>query len=544
MPRIPHGKVITTDDVENARRAMADVDAGPFAFAVAAPRTCRTSTTSSRPAERPGRVAARVGGHRGEPQGAGLDDGRRRPARPGRRTARPRRLHLLRAVRRPRRHPRGRLRACASGGRRGPARPDHGPAVAARGPNARSATLRTATLDLDSVYGPPARRHPPTPDRMLVGTVSDLQGARTRRCRPPARAWTTTCPGAASPDIAHDRAALIGDPRNDENTDHRPAARRVPQGAQRGWSTRACTLRAGPPDAAPALPARRRPRLPHAGRRPGRRRRRVANGNRWYRRRWPSRSSCRWSSRVAGYRFGHTMVRSGVRLQPQLPTAARRAGRGRDLELLFTFTALSGQLGFGTADDTLPDELDHRVGAARSGTARARGSRRRLDTRLAHAPATGRRCSTCRPSTVSPSRGWPPGWRCATCCAATGSACRVLAEAAAGGGAHLGAVGSTIVAEVLVGLVHRSDDSILRSPPGGPSRCRSSRRAASSWPTSCASPACCSVARRPGSTSSWPARPCRASRRPSWATPRAGRRSSRRTRAVVRRFDRISPAWC
>jgi hypothetical protein len=41
----------------------------------------------------------------------------------------------------------------------------------------------------------------------------------------------------------------------------------------------------------------------------------------------------------------------------------------------------------------------------------------------------------------------------------------VLAEAAAlGGGQRLGPVGSTIVAEVLVGLVRRSENSILRSP--------------------------------------------------------------------------------
>jgi hypothetical protein len=40
----------------------------------------------------------------------------------------------------------------------------------------------------------------------------------------------------------------------------------------------------------------------------------------------------------------------------------------------------------------------------------------------------------------------------------------ILAEAAVlGGGQHLGPVGSTIVAEVLVGLVRRSPDSILES---------------------------------------------------------------------------------
>jgi len=38
----------------------------------------------------------------------------------------------------------------------------------------------------------------------------------------------------------------------------------------------------------------------------------------------------------------------------------------------------------------------------------------------------------------------------------------VLAEAAHGGGQRLGPVGSTIVAEVLVGLVRRSPDSIFK----------------------------------------------------------------------------------
>ena len=40
----------------------------------------------------------------------------------------------------------------------------------------------------------------------------------------------------------------------------------------------------------------------------------------------------------------------------------------------------------------------------------------------------------------------------------------LLAEAKHHGGQRLGPVGSTIVAEVLIGLVRRSDDSILRTP--------------------------------------------------------------------------------
>ena len=45
----------------------------------------------------------------------------------------------------------------------------------------------------------------------------------------------------------------------------------------------------------------------------------------------------------------------------------------------------------------------------------------------------------------------------------------VLAEARHHGGSRLGPVGSTIVAEVLIGLIRRSEDSILRSPGWFPS---------------------------------------------------------------------------
>ncbi len=45
----------------------------------------------------------------------------------------------------------------------------------------------------------------------------------------------------------------------------------------------------------------------------------------------------------------------------------------------------------------------------------------------------------------------------------------ILAEAKHFGGDHLGPVGSTIVAEVLIGLVRRSEDSILRQPGWAPS---------------------------------------------------------------------------
>src|SRR5262249_44742992 len=76
--------------------------------------------------------------------------------------------------------------------------------------------LRTATLDLDSVYSDPA---PLDGDRLVVGKVSALNGASKPFLRPAGKDDFNDLPREPrSPDIAHDRAALTGDPRNDENT--------------------------------------------------------------------------------------------------------------------------------------------------------------------------------------------------------------------------------------------------------------------------------------------------------------------------------------
>jgi hypothetical protein len=56
--------------------------------------------------------------------------------------------------------------------------------------------VRTATLELDSVYGPPAPLDPANPAKLLVGTVSSLNGTDKPRLRPPGKATTTTCPAS------------------------------------------------------------------------------------------------------------------------------------------------------------------------------------------------------------------------------------------------------------------------------------------------------------------------------------------------------------
>jgi len=69
--------------------------------------------------------------------------------------------------------------------------------------------LRTGALDLDSVYGLPAPRDGA---KMRIGKVAQ-SGAR-----PPNKDDFNDLPREGrSVDIVHDRAALIGDPRNDEN---------------------------------------------------------------------------------------------------------------------------------------------------------------------------------------------------------------------------------------------------------------------------------------------------------------------------------------
>ena len=219
--------------------------------------------------------------------------------------------------------------------------------------------------------------------------------------------------GAAQRRPRHDRAALIGDPRNDENTDHRPAARGLPEGAQRAGRP-GPQLRRGPADPAPALPAHRRARLPEAGRRPGRSSTTSCRTATAGSTRWPSRSSCRWSSpsppTASATRWSGPPTTS-TQLQP------RRRHRPATLELLFTFTALSGQLG--RADlPTRCRRTGSSSGRTSSTTVRTVDKARRFDTKLA-AVERSRPCSTCRPRRADARPATPPGWRSATCCAAT-----------------------------------------------------------------------------------------------------------------------------
>ena len=200
---------------------------------------------------------------------------------------------------------------------------------------------------------------------------------------------------------------------------------------------------------------------------------------------------------VAAYRFGHSMIRAVYDFDLNFRPAS--------LDLLFTFTALSGGIG---GFDTLPEnwiiewenfldvgrpfarthsfdtllveplaQLPGITGATLPGRmARLavrnllRGYLLRLPTGQAAAAALG--LTPLTGQQLSDAAG-NPNQR--TALHAGGFEDRtplwyyILAEAAHGGGNRLGPLGSIIVADVLIGLVRRSEDSILNYPNWAPS---------------------------------------------------------------------------
>jgi nucleoid-associated protein YgaU len=368
--------------------------------------------------------------------------------------------------------------------------------------------FRTATVDLDSVYGLPAPRDPANGAKLLLGTVAPVAAAGIPNERPPGKGDDNDLPREPSgDDILHDRAALIGDPRNDENLivaqlhvaflkAHNALvdqgrtfaeARRVLRQHHQHIVIHDFLKRVV---ADPAIVDDI-----------------VEHGNRWYDAlAEPFFMPLEFA--VAAYRFGHTMVRDVYDFNLNFNTSGPPAIPAT-LSLLFTFTALSGTTGFGNTD-TVPENwiIQWENFVEIDGTVRNRA--RKLDTKLAdnlfklhnlrgdiEAPDDAARLAV-----RNLLRGYrlrlPTGQAIANLLglpvlkpdeleAATASPEQVqvlrdagflertplwyylLAEAKAGGGLRLGPVGSTIVAEVLIGLVRRSDDSILRLPGWVPS---------------------------------------------------------------------------
>jgi hypothetical protein len=376
----------------------------------------------------------------------------------------------------------------------------------------RIRNLRTATLDLDSVYGLPAPRDG---EKMQVGPVTSLNGTAKPELRPAGKGDDNDVPREGrSGDIEHDRAALIGDPRNDENTVIAQLQVAFLH-AHNALIDKGCTFEQARTHLrqhyqhiviADFLPRICDPAIVGEI---------VQNGNRVYdAMAEPFFLPLEYA--VAAYRFGHTMIRKDYDFNLNFNTSGEPQNFPATLGLLFTFTALSGGFGGppGGGTDTLPDnwiiewerfvdvgvpfnrarrfdpklveplfELPDMAGVPEAGDKARLAVRNLLRGYLLRLP-TGQAVAG-----AIQAAGWPipvltpeqilegaasdeqgavlsdsgflertPLWY------------YILAEAAVlGGGQHLGPVGSILVAEILVGLVRRSEDSILRTKGWSPS---------------------------------------------------------------------------
>ncbi|MDQ3863468.1 MAG: heme peroxidase family protein [Actinomycetota bacterium] len=353
----------------------------------------------------------------------------------------------------------------------------------------RIRNARTATLELDSVYGEPAPRDG---DKMRIGRVTPSGR------RPPGKDDRNDLPRRGRSDNPErDREARIGDPRNDENLivsqlhvaflrahnrlvsrgeDFQGARRLLRQHYQHIILNDFLKKIADPQIVDETIEQNRIYRPPE------------------------DRPFMPLEFSVGAYRLGHSMVRAEYNFNLNFQPAT--------FDLLFTFTALSGQLG---SFDTLPQlwiiewenfvdvgepfnqarsidtmvveplfELPDIQGQPLQGN-RARlavrnllrGYLLRLPTGQAVAGALGQRLQGVRNIPVlSPQQIRDAAasdeqvqvLRDAGFLERTPLWYYILAEAASiEGGERLGPVGSTIVAEVLVGLIRRSAGSILRT---------------------------------------------------------------------------------
>jgi hypothetical protein len=215
--------------------------------------------------------------------------------------------------------------------------------------------MRTGVLELDSVYGRPAPKDPQDTRKMLIGKVAKLEDPPFPEEKPllrppetgPKKADENDLPREPrnEGDFLHDRAALIGDPRNDENTI-------IAQ-------LHVAFLRAHNRLVDEAAP-------PNRFRKAKRRLRRhyqyivlhdflkqiadpvIVNDtierNRVYD---PDEDEffMPLEFAVAAFRFGHSMVRAAYDFNLNFNKSDQPRTRPATLDFLFTFTALSGQLG-------------------------------------------------------------------------------------------------------------------------------------------------------------------------------------------------------
>lgn len=370
--------------------------------------------------------------------------------------------------------------------------------------------LRTATLELDSVYGFPAPRDG---QKMRIGPVARLEGTQRPDLRPPGKDDGNDVPREArnDHDILHDRAALTGDFRNDENTivaQMQVAFLRahnalVDQGRTFEQARKLLRQHYQHVVVNDFLPRICDPSVV---------REILGNGNRIYDAlAEPFFLPLEYT--VAAYRFGHSMVRANYDFNLNFNTSGATGAEPATLGRLFTFTALSGNLGPFGGFETLPDswiiEWENFVDIGGTFNRARRIGPKLVEPLFELRDVTGRpeQGDKARLAVRNLLRGYllrlPTGQAVAKAIqtswnvpvltpgeveqgAASADQVQVLREsgflertplwyyllseaALLGGGERLGPVGSVLVAEVLVGLVRRSEDSILRTRGWTPS---------------------------------------------------------------------------
>jgi Animal haem peroxidase len=379
--------------------------------------------------------------------------------------------------------------------------------------------IRTATFELDSVYNHPAPRDQENRSKMRIGRVTPLFAKEKPFLRPDDKADENDLPRRPKRfDPKKDRAALIGDARNDENTiiaqlhlafllahnelveqgETYEGARKLLRQHYQHIVIHDFLKQVADPQIVDDI---------------------LANGPQFYNPGAGNDFFLPMEFSVAAYRFGHSMVRDDYDFNLNFN---RSEDRPATLRFLFTFTALSGQLGFGEEEDrpTLPENwiiewenfFDPQGGAPRS---RAR----RFDTKLVEPlqelrDELGNPLKDCARDAESGEisarlavrnllRGYllrmPTGQAVAralgeevltedeiTAGSASPEQVRVLLQggfldrtplwyyilvesAVRAEGQHLGPVGSRLIAEVIVGLIQRSPSSILAQQDWKPS---------------------------------------------------------------------------
>jgi hypothetical protein len=361
---------------------------------------------------------------------------------------------------------------------------------------------RSATLDLDSVYDLPAARDG---DKMVIGKVSPTGDPNLPLSRPAGKGDFNDLPrGPRTTDPATDRAANIGDPRNDENTivaqlhlafllAHNKLVdrwhsftepRRVLRQHYQHLVIHDFLMQVADKKIVKDI---------------------LKNGTQFFK---PFQEPffMPLEFAVAGYRFGHTMVREDYDFNVNFNTSGTPNTFPATLGFLFTFTALTGNLGdFETLPENWIIEWENFTGNNPKSRARLfdtklanplfklrkfdgteeaglgamlavrnllRGYLLRMPTGQALAQAMNLTPLTAAEledvaSQVTPA---PGGESQLDVLRSSGFSERtplwyyILAEAAFHAkGKHLGPVGSTLIAEVLIGLINKSENSILRT---------------------------------------------------------------------------------